>query len=68
MRPSQTDDAGALVEFEASAHTDVLLPADAHVIGEPITVMQIRCSGFSRVRTLLVATHAGDVEVPLRVP
>ena len=35
MRPTQTDDTGALTELEASARTDLLLPADAHVIGEP---------------------------------
>ncbi len=46
-RPSQTDDAGALVELEASAHAEVVLPADAHVIGEPVTVTQIRYPGLS---------------------
>jgi hypothetical protein len=34
-RPSQTDDA---VELEESAQAEVVLPADAHVIGEPVTV------------------------------
>ncbi len=36
-QPSQTDDAGAPTELEASARAEVLLPADAHVIGEPVT-------------------------------
>ncbi len=64
MMPSQTDDAGALVEFEASARADVLLPADAHVIGEPITVMQIRYSGFSRAG-LLATCRRGDLTYEL---
>ncbi len=34
-----------LLELEASAHAEVLLPADAHVIGEPVTVTQIRYAG-----------------------
>jgi hypothetical protein len=60
MQPNQTDDAGALVELEASARAEVLLPADAHVIGEPVTVTQIRYPGLSRV-CLLATCRRGDV-------
>jgi hypothetical protein len=64
MRPTQTDDAGALVELEASARAEVLLPADAHVIGEPITVTHIRYPGLPRVG--LVATcRRGDLTYEL---
>lgn len=37
-KPPQTDDATQLSEFEVSARAEVPLPADAHVIGEPVTV------------------------------
>jgi hypothetical protein len=50
--PTQTDDVRALVELETFAHAEVLLPADAHVIGEPVTVTQIRYPGLSRVGLL----------------
>lgn len=50
--PAQTDDAVALLEFEASARAEVLLPADAHVIGEPVTVTQICWSGVARAGLL----------------
>ncbi len=58
-RPFQTDDPGALVELEASARADVVLPADAHVIGEPVTVTQIRYSGVARAG-LLATCKRGD--------
>jgi len=64
MRPTQTDDAGALVELEASAHAEVLLPADAHVIGEPVTVTQIRYPGLARVG-LLATCKRGDLTYEL---
>lgn len=51
-RPIQVDDGGALVELEASARAEVVLPADAHVIGEPVTVTQIRYSGAARAGLL----------------
>lgn len=51
-RPAQTDDAGGLVELAASARAKVVLPADAHVIGEPVTVTQIRYSGVARAGLL----------------
>lgn len=63
-RPLQTDDAGALVEFEASARAEVVLPADAHVIGEPVTVTQIRYSGDAR-GGLLATCKRGDVSYEL---
>lgn len=65
-RPSQTDDAGALVELEASARAEVVLPADAHVIGEPVTVTQIRCSGVARAG-LLATCKRGDVTYELNL-
>jgi hypothetical protein len=40
--PNQTDQARGLLEFETAARAEVLLPVDAHVIGEPVTVTQIR--------------------------
>ena len=63
-QPAQTDDADALVELEASAHTEVVLPADAHVIGEPVTVTQIRYPGRPRVG-LLARCRRGDISYEL---
>ncbi len=57
---SQTDDARALAEFEMAARSEVPLPADAHVIGEPVTVMQIRCAGLPRAG-LLATCKRGDL-------
>jgi hypothetical protein len=64
--PSQTDDAGALVDLEASARAEVALPADAHVIGEPVTVTQIRYSGGARAG-LLATCKRGDATYELRL-
>ena len=47
-RLTQTDDGSALTEFEASARAEVVLPVDAHVIGEPVTVTRIRYPALSR--------------------
>jgi len=47
-----------LLELEASAHAEVLLPADAHVIGEPVTVTQIRYAGLPRVGLLATCRRA----------
>jgi hypothetical protein len=58
-RPAQTDDALALVDFEAAARAEVVLPADAHVIGEPVTVTQVRYSGVARAG-LLATCKRGD--------
>jgi hypothetical protein len=63
-RPSETDDADALVELEASARADVVLPADAHVIGEPVTVTQVRYSGVARAG-LLATCKRGDATYEL---
>lgn len=63
-RPSQSDDAGALTELEASARAEVVLPADAHVIGEPVTVTEIRYPGFSRPG-LLANCKRGDLAYEL---
>jgi hypothetical protein len=63
-RPFETDDAGALVELEAFARVEVVLPADAHVIGEPVTVTQIRYLGVARAG-LLVTCKRGDATYEL---
>jgi hypothetical protein len=63
-RPSQTDDAGALTELEASTRAEVFLPADAHVIGEPVKVTQIRASEVARAGLLATCTR-GDVTYEL---
>ncbi len=59
-RPSQSDDAGFLVELEASALAEGVLPADAHVIGVPVTITQIRDPGLPRVG-LLASCRRGDI-------
>ena len=56
---ARSEDARSFVEFETTAHTEVGLPADAHVIGEPVTVTQIRYPGLSRVG-LLATCRRGD--------
>lgn len=66
MRTAQTDDAGALAELEASARAVFVLPADAHVIGEPVTVTQIRYSGVARAG-LLATCKRGDVTYELNL-
>lgn len=58
-QPNQTDDADILEELETFARTEVLLPADAHVIGEPVTVTQIQYVGLPRVG-LLATCRRGD--------
>lgn len=63
-RPSETDDAGALVEFETSSRAEVVLPADAYVIGEPVTVTQIRYSGVARAG-LIATCKRGDATYEL---
>jgi hypothetical protein len=63
-RPAQTDDALALVDFEAAARAEVVLPADAHVIGEPVTVTHIRYSGGARAG-LLATCKRGEATYEL---
>lgn len=60
----QTDDARALLELAASARVELLLPADAHVIGEPVTVTEIRDPGLSRVG-LLATCRRGELTYEL---
>jgi hypothetical protein len=62
--PTQTDDARALLELETSAHAEVLLPVDAHVIGEPVTVTQIRYPRLPRVG-LLATCRRGELTYEL---
>jgi hypothetical protein len=61
---NQTDDARALMELETAARIEVLLPADAHVIGEPLTVTRIRSPGLPRVG-LLATCRRGDLTYEL---
>ncbi len=63
-RLTQTDDGSALTEFEASARAEVLLPVDAHVIGEPVTVTRIRYPALSRAG-LLATCKRGDLAYEL---
>lgn len=62
--PSQPDDASTLLELEALARAEVALPADAHVVGEPVTVTHIRSPGLSRVG-LLATCRRGDLTYEL---
>jgi hypothetical protein len=62
--PNQMDDAGALLELETAAQAEVLLPADAHVVGEPVRVTQIRYPGSSRVG-LVAACRRGELTYEL---
>lgn len=62
--PNQTDDERALVELETAAHAEVVLPADAHVIGEPVTVTKIRYPGLTRVG-LIATCRRGELTYEL---
>jgi len=55
-----TDEGRALLELEAQARAEGLLPADAHVIGEPVTVTQSRYPGLPRVG-LLATCRRGEL-------
>lgn len=55
----QTEEARTLLEFETAARAEIVLPADAHVIGEPVTVPQIRYAGLPRAG-LLAPCQRGD--------
>jgi hypothetical protein len=62
--PIQTDDAWGFLELETAAQAEGLLPADAHVVGEPVTVTQIRYPGLPRVG-LVAACRRGDLTYEL---
>jgi hypothetical protein len=62
--PNQSDDVQALLALETSARDEVLLPADAHVIGEPVTVTRIRYPGQPRVG-LLATCRRGELTYEL---
>lgn len=49
----------ALVDFETQGRADISLPADAHVIGEPVTVTSLRNPGLPRVG-LLATCQRGE--------
>lgn len=57
--PDPTADTRALREFEASARGALSLPADAHVIGEPVTVTDIRHPGSPRAGLLATCRRTG---------
>jgi hypothetical protein len=61
---SQTDDARALMDLETATRTEILLPADAHVIGEPVTVTQIRNPCLPHVG-LLATCRRGELTYEL---
>jgi hypothetical protein len=61
--PTQTYDADFL-ELETAARAEVSLPADAHVVGEPVTVTQIRYPGLPRVG-LVAACRRGELTYEL---
>ena len=46
------DDVAGLGDFETQARADIRLPADAHVIGEPVTVTALRDPGLRHVGLL----------------
>ncbi len=60
-RPNQTDHARDLLHFETAARSAVLLPADAHVIGEPVTVTQIRNPELPHVGLLAICRRGDHV-------
>lgn len=53
------DDVAGLGDFETQARTDIRLPADAHVIGEPVTVTALRNPGLPHV-ALLATCQRGE--------
>lgn len=63
-QPSHIDDAQVLADLEASARAEGFVPADAHVIGEPVTVTQVRYSAATRAG-LLATCRRGDVTYEL---
>jgi hypothetical protein len=52
-------DAAGLGDFETRARADIRLPADAHVIGEPVTVTALRNPGLPHVG-LLATCQRGE--------
>jgi hypothetical protein len=58
-RAGTTTDDAELRAFEAAAAADLLLPFDAHVIGEPVTVTKIRYAGVPRIG-LLATCERGE--------
>lgn len=55
-----SDDTRFLFEIEQAFQAEVRLPVDAHVIGEPVTVVRIRDSGLARVG-LLACCRRGEL-------
>ncbi len=64
--PNPTDDTRFLLELETALQAEARLPVDAHVIGEPVTVMQIHYSGLSRVG-LLASCRRGELTYELNL-
>jgi hypothetical protein len=53
------DEVAGLGDFETQARADIRLPADAHVIGEPVTVTALRNPGLPHVG-LLATCQRGE--------
>lgn len=53
-------DEAALVDFETQARADIRLPADAHVVGEPVTVTALRNPGLPSVGLLATCQRGGN--------
>ncbi len=53
-------DEAALVDFETQGRADIRLPADAHVVGEPVTVTALRNSGLPSVGLLATCQRGGN--------
>jgi hypothetical protein len=56
---ASTDDRRALTTLEEDARDAIALPADAHVIGEPVTVTRIRSTPVTRAGLLATCRRGG---------
>jgi len=57
-KPRPSDDALGFRRFEALAHAEIRLPADAHVVGEPVTVLEIHYPDLPRAGLLATCRRA----------
>jgi len=56
--PRPSDDALGFRSFEAMARAEIQLPADAHVVGEPVTVIEIHYPDLPRAGLLATCRRA----------
>jgi hypothetical protein len=61
---TSTDDRRTLTELEEAARDAIVLPTDAHVIGEPVTVTRIRSTAVTQAG-LLATCHRDGVAYEL---